>query len=112
MEENYLLAILISFLFGFVFFRNDKQSEGDNTNNDESTDKRNNATGVDRYIASRQEDISENQPTGVSKYLSDKESNELKNEIDNNISSVAKYLASKKKERLITGVDKYLNKKS
>jgi hypothetical protein len=109
MEENYLLALFVSFLFGFVFFKNEKKIP-------ESTDKKRQSssidtllagTGVQKYLQNQQDEQLNSQVTGVSKYLQEKEVLNVKNAENIAISGVAKYL-SIKEQTPVSGVSRYM----
>ena len=113
MEENYLISLIVFFLFGFVLFKKDSKKSS-YTNNDlrpsPSVKKSaSNVSGVARYLENKQGDLSQSKLTGVSRYLESK--GEQEPEIQVVVSGVAKYLATKE-EASVSGVSKYMARQS
>ncbi|MCF6203972.1 MAG: hypothetical protein L3J59_09950 [Methylococcaceae bacterium] len=114
MEENYLLALIVSFLFCFVLFRKDKAGP------DESKEIKNTLSARDSSVSSvekylNKHNISSNTKdrlSGVSKYLQEKESLNTELEKSVAVSSVEKYLATKEKDSPVSSVSKYMAKKT
>jgi len=111
MEENYLIALVMAFLFGFVLLKKDKDAvENISTPKPRSSGGASGETGVAKYL-SQQHEASQPKVSGVAKYLQEKEL--LENEIAESqaISSVERYLANKKQDP-VSGVSKYVAKQA
>jgi len=110
-EENYLISLIVFFLFGFVLFKKDSKGSGYTANKLRPSVKKSasNASGVARYLQNKQGDSSQSRLTGVSKYLASKEEQETESQVV--VSGVAKYLATKE-ESSVSGVSKYMAKQS
>lgn len=114
MEENYLLALLVSFLFGFVLFKKDE------TDPEESKEKKHtlsttnsSVSGVERYLKNQQVTTDSNDGLSrVSKYIQERESLNIEKEKSIAESSVEKYLAIKEKDSPVSSVSKYMAKKT
>jgi hypothetical protein len=110
MEENYLISLIVFFLFGFVLFKKDSKKSSYTENNlrpSPSVKKgASNVSGVARYLQNKQGDLSQSKLTGVSRYLESKEP-----ECQEIVSGVAKYLATKE-EATVSGVSKYMARQS
>jgi len=103
MEENYIIALVVVFLFSFVLFKKDKtpaESASKPATNKTYRDS-SGATGVARYLNNQND--SSNDVSGVAKYLQAKEA--LNAEVA--VSGVAKYLANRE-ETPVSGVSKYM----
>lgn len=111
MEENYLITLVVVFLFGFVLFKKDSKKSSDTANNmPPSVKKRDlNVSGVARYLQDKQGNLSQSKLTGVSRYLESKEEQEPENLVV--VSGVAKYLATKE-DAPVSGVSKYMARQS
>ena len=111
MEENYLISLIVFFLFGFVLFKKDSKKSSYTDNNLRPSVKKSasNVSGVARYLQNKQGDLSQSQLTGVSRYLESKEEQEP--ESQEIVSGVAKYLATKE-EATVSGVSKYMARQS
>lgn len=109
MEENYLLALFISFLFGFVFFKKENKipRNKDKMRLSSHVDASLGGTGVEKYLQNQQDGLMQDQETGVSKYLQDKEVLNVEKTENLVISGVARYL-SKKEETPVSGVSRYM----
>ncbi len=114
MEENYLLALLVSFLFGFVLFRKDKiDPEEPKEIKHTLSDKESRVSGVEKYLKNQKIIANSNDGlSGVSKYLQEKESLNIEQEKSVAVSSVEKYLATKEKDSPVSSVSKYMAKKT
>ena len=111
MEENYLISLIVFFLFSFVLYKKDGKKPGYTANNLRPSvkDRASNVSGVARYIQNQQQDLSQSKLTGVSKYLESKEEQETEKLVV--VSGVAKYLATKK-DAPVSGVSKYMARQS
>lgn len=132
MEENYLFGLIVVFLFGFVFFKREKNISVNTSPQKHSFhEKASGSTGVAKYLQNQQ-DALQTRVTGVAKYLQEKEILEVDNS-ESAISGVAKYLANIEEvpassvskymakqavqakilaRENVSGVEKYLNKQS
>jgi hypothetical protein len=114
MEENYLLALLVSFIFGFVYFKKENKmpESRDKVRQSSSLDvSSDSTTGVQKYLQNQQDELLQTQGTGVSKYLQEKEFLDVEKAQSLAISGVAKYL-SKKEETSPSGVSRYMARQS
>ena len=112
MEENYLYALFVVFLFSLVFLKKEKKPVASLykakvvSKNDTAG-----ASGVAKYLQKQETEVLQSKVTGVAKYLQEKEIlNDVKAE-SLAISGVAKYLATKK-ETPVSGVGKYMARKA
>ncbi len=114
MEENYLLALLVSFLFGFVLFRKNKIDPEESKEIKRTlSDKESSVSGVEKYLKNQKIAANSNDGlSGVSKYLQEKESLNIELEKSVAVSSVEKYLATKEKDSPVSSVSKYMAKKT
>lgn len=106
MEENYLIGLVIAFLFSFVILKKD----GGGSKSEDETYRRasgSSESGVAKYLRNQEGDDSSTKVTGVAKYLQEKELLHAEETNASSVSSVAKYLASKA-ETPISGVSKYM----
>jgi DNA/RNA endonuclease YhcR with UshA esterase domain len=114
MEENYLLALIVSFLFGFVLFRKDKTDPEESKEIKHTLSARDSSiSSVEKYL--NKHNISANSKdrlSGVSKYLQEKDSLNIELEKSVAVSSVEKYLATKEKDSPVSSVSKYMAKKT
>jgi hypothetical protein len=104
------LALFISFLFGFVFFKKENkvpENRDDKRQSSYLDTSSSGNTGVDKYIQNQQDDLLQNQVTGVSRYLQGKKVLNVEKAENIAISGVAKYL-SKKEETPVSGVSRYM----
>ena len=114
MEENYLLALLVSLLFGFVLFKKDE------TDPEESKEKKktlattsSSVSSVERYLKNQEDTTNSNDGLSrVSKYIQERESLNIDKEKSIAVSNVEKYLAIKEKDSPVSSVSKYLAKKT
>lgn len=115
MDENYLLALFITFLFGFVFFKKEnKIPESEDKMGQSSSlgfSALSGGTGVEKYIQNQQDKLLQGQVTGVSKYLQEKELLYVKKSENLVMSGVAEYL-SKKEEAPVSGVSRYMTRQT
>jgi oligoendopeptidase F len=106
MEENYIIGLMVIFLFSFVLFKKDKTAtEAVSKPAIKSRENNFGATGVARYL-NNQDDAS-NEASGVAKYLQAKEALNAEIAESTAISGVAKYLANRA-ETPVSGVSKYM----
>ncbi len=106
MEENYLIGLVIAFLFSFVLLKKDEQIPESDVKKYRKTSDDSRDTGVAKYLKNQEGDVSSEKVTGVAKYLQDKELLDVDND-SSSVSSVAKYLANKA-ETPVSGVSKYM----
>lgn len=105
MEENYLIALVMAFLFGFVIFKKDKSPVVDGSRSSaKSYGGASGETGVAKYLNQQQ---GETKVSGVAKYLQEKQLLAEEKAESQVVSGVAKYLASKNQEP-VSGVSKYM----
>lgn len=117
MEENYLVALLISFLFGFVLFKKEKAPTAD-IDDDKAgvrktvptTMQSSEVSGVDKYLQGKNGGA-DAKMTGVSLYLQEKEGLDSDEDIVADGSSVDKYLETKAKDFPVSSVSKYMARK-
>lgn len=107
MEENYLIGLVIAFLFSFVILKKD----GGGSKSEDETYRRASGSSAEssvaKYLRNQEGDDSSTKVTGVAKYLQEKELLHAEETNASSVSSVAKYLASKA-ETPISGVSKYM----
>jgi len=110
-EENYIISLIVFFLFGFVLFKKDSKNSSYTANNKRPSvqERASNVSGVARYLQDKQDDLSRSKLTGVSRYLESKEEQEPENLVV--VSGVAKYLATKE-DAQVSGVSKYMARQS
>jgi hypothetical protein len=107
MEDNYIIGLIIVFLFGFVFFKKDKSTPVNASNAEtKSYHKSSATTGVARYLKSHDE-LASSKESGVEKYLQAKEALYAESSEALAVSGVAKYLANKA-QTPVSGVSKYM----
>lgn len=111
MEENYLIALIMAFLFGFVLLKKDKKADDEASTSDaRSYRKASGETGVAKYLNQQQGELPQAKVSGVAKYLQEKELLNIEKQESLAISGVEKYLASKT-QTPVSGVSKYVAKK-
>jgi len=109
MEENYLIALVMAFLFGFVLLKKDKSSvTGVSTSNAKTYGGASGETGVAKYLNQHQ---GEAKVSGVAKYLQEKQLLEDEKAESLVVSGVEKYLASKNQQP-VSSVSKYVAKQA
>lgn len=110
MEENYILSLIVVFLFGLVFVKKETPLSLDSKAKKYSSDrnrKSSSLSGVDKYL---QDELPQDEVSGVARYLAGKK-------LDSPVSGVDKYLEQqtvqtrKTVEENASGVEKYLNKR-
>jgi len=109
MEENYLVALIMAFIFGFVLLKKDKSLATDvSTSKAKSYGGASGETGVAKYLNQHQAEV---KVSGVAKYLQEKQLLEDEKAESLVVSGVEKYLASKNQQPA-SGVSKYMAKKA
>ncbi len=112
MEENYLIALLMAVLFGFVLFKKDKETADDVVSQkNKSYGVASGESGVAKYLSQRQAEDTASNISGVAKYLQEKEQLNAELEQSQVLSGVEKYLAEKQENRM-SGVSKYMAKQA
>jgi len=105
MEENYIIGLIVFFIFSFVLFKKDKTADVSVSKPEVKSYKDSSgATGVARYL-NNQDDST--RVSGVAKYLQEKEALNAEHEENLVVSGVAKYLANRE-ETPVSGVSKYM----
>ncbi len=108
MEENYIIGLIVLFIFSFVIFKKDKSAvETASKSVVKSYKDTSGTTGVARYLKNQGDEQLANEVSGVAKYLQVKEALNAELEESLVISGVAKYLANKE-ETPVSGVSKYM----
>lgn len=108
MEENYIIGLIIAFLFGFVLLKKDKKvPETTPGTVVRSLNETSRLSGVEKYLDSQN---SLSQVSGVARYIQEKQIIETEGNDSQLVSGVAKYLAGKE-ETPVSGVSKYMAKK-
>lgn len=109
MEENYLIGLIVSLLFGFVLFKKENNVSVDTqkTKPSSSNVEASGLSGVAKYLHKQKGELLQSKVTGVAKYLQEKEILNSVNTESLAISGVAKYLATKE-EAPVSGVSKYM----
>ncbi len=112
MEENYIIGLVVAFLFGFVLFKKDKSAPALEFKKEvKSYRDSSGVTGVAKYLQEKEALIAEQTQkpvvSGVAKYLANRE--------ETPVSGVSKYMArqavhaKKMAKENVSGVEKYLN---
>ncbi|GEM_PF-3383179 len=105
MEENYIIGLIVLFVFSFVLFKKDKTSDVSVSEPEvKSYRDSSGATGVARYLNNHDDSV---RVSGVAKYLQEKEALNAEHEESLVVSGVAKYLANRE-ETPVSGVSKYM----
>ena len=108
MEDNYIIGLIVLFLFSFVFFKKDKSvPETASKSGVKSYRDASGATGVAKYLKSQNDEMASSKVSGVAKYLQAKEDLDAEHAESLVVSGVAKYLANKE-ETPVSGVSKYM----
>ena len=109
MEENYLIGLIVSLLFGFVLFKKENKISEDAQRIKPSSPnvETSGVSGVAKYLQKQNAEFLQSKVTGVAKYLHEKEILNSVNTESLAISGVAKYLATKE-EASVSGVSKYM----
>ncbi|MCK5477869.1 MAG: hypothetical protein KAI44_03035 [Methylococcales bacterium] len=109
MEENYLIGLFVSLLFGFVLFKKESKVSVDTHKIKPSSSyvEASGVSGVAKYLKKQDDELLQSKVTGVAKYLQEKEILNSVNTESLAISGVAKYLATKE-EASVSGVSKYM----
>lgn len=105
MEENYIIGLIIAFLFSFVLLKKDKKApETTSETVVRSLNEASGLSGVAKYLDSQN---SSTQVSGVARYIQEKLLIEAEENDSQSVSGVAKYLAEKE-EAPVSGVSKYM----
>lgn len=108
MEDNYIIGLIVLFLFSFVFFKKDKSTSVTASKAEpKSYRDSSGATGVARYLKSHDDELASSKESGVEKYLQAKEALNAERSEALAVSGVAKYLANKA-QTPVSGVSKYM----
>lgn len=110
MEENYLIALFVVFIFSFVLFKKDSKAAAENNSNVKQRKvcrDTSGVTGVAKYLRKQEGLVSQNNVTGVARYLQEKQGLAVADAESSAVSGVAKYLAGKEKTP-VSGVSKYM----
>jgi len=117
MEENYLIAVVVAAVLGYVLLKKDKNIEAETVGRVSKarvahiSSSVSGVSGVAKYLNKQEAESAEAKVTGVAKYMQEKELLNIERAASTAVSSVEKYLANKN-ETPVSGVSKYMAKKA